>query len=164
MLPWGLPGCQVSALATHTPDSTLPVSPSPTDIHTDITKNNLPATTVHQEEPLSPSAHFHLVGSTRQIASTCLTPESHLLLFRDTSIQPKKMALRTQQITHGEFRMIFTSPTPAPPPPPPSSPPQLVFPHISLQNLFFLFCCLPIFSSLEPCKLSLKDKQDFNRF
>ena len=90
LLPWGLPGCRVPALATHTPDSTFPVTPPPTDFHPNTTKKYHPVTTVHQQEPTPPSPHFHLVTSNRKIGSTCFTPESPLLFSRHTSIQPIK--------------------------------------------------------------------------
>ena len=57
------------------------VSPAPTDLHTGTTKNYHPTTTVQQQEPVPPSPHFHLVATTRQIISTCLTPEPPLLFF-----------------------------------------------------------------------------------
>ena len=90
MLQRGLPGRQVPALTTHTPDSVSPVSSSPTDLHTGTTKKYHPATTVHQQEPAPLSPHFHLVASTRQIRNTSFTPEYPLLFTRHTSTQPIK--------------------------------------------------------------------------
>ena len=90
MLPWGLPGCQDSALTIHTRDSASPVSRSPTDFHTGTSKKYYPTTTVHQQEPARPFPHFRLVTSTRQIHSTCFSPESPIFFSRHTSIQPVK--------------------------------------------------------------------------
>ena len=59
----------------------FPVSPAPTDFHTGTTKNYHPTTTAEQQELAPPSPHFHLVASTRQMVSTCFTPESTLLFF-----------------------------------------------------------------------------------
>ena len=62
------------------------------------------------------------------------------------------MAPRTQHVTHGESHTIFTSTL---------SPSNGVSLHFTTEPL--LFCCLPIFSLLEPFKLFAIGKQDFNR-
>ena len=79
LLSQGLSHRQVPARATHTPDSASLVSPSPTDFHTGTIKKYHPVITVYQQEPDPSSLHFHLVAFTRQIRSTCFTPESPLL-------------------------------------------------------------------------------------
>ena len=86
----GNPGHQVSSLATHIPDSASSVNAAPTDFHKGTTKKYHPATTVHQQEPIPPFSHFHLVTSTRYIRTTCSTPESPLFSSRHTSIQSIK--------------------------------------------------------------------------
>ena len=60
----------------------FPVNPAPKDFHTGTTKNYNPTTTIQQQEPTPLSTHFHLVASTGQIPSTCVTPESPLLFFK----------------------------------------------------------------------------------
>ena len=42
LLLWRFPGCQVHALTTHTCYSPLPLNPSPTSLHTSISKESLP--------------------------------------------------------------------------------------------------------------------------
>ena len=74
----GFPRLSSSTLASHTPDCD---SPSPTNFNTGTSKNDRPATTAHQQEPVALSPCFYLVASTRQIPSTCSTQESLLLFF-----------------------------------------------------------------------------------
>ena len=173
--PWGLSCHQVPALATHAPGSAQPVSPSQTDFHTGTTKKYHPATTVHQQQPVPPSPHFHLFASTRQICSTWFTPESSLqpikLLQELSSCSSSRWNLCNQYatlsqqtwrrkrdlpfnkdsfhrtITHGESPAEFSQ--------------ALKWCFSAFHYWTSSFCFLPIFSSLEPSKTPAKDKQDF---
>ena len=82
MLPWGLPDCHVPAPAAYRPDSTFQVNLTPTYFHTCITNNYRPTTTVHQQQPATPSPHSVLVAYTRQIPSTCFTLQPPFHFFQ----------------------------------------------------------------------------------
>ena len=140
----------------------FPVSPAPTDLHTGTTKNYHSTTTVQQQEPAPPSPHFHLVATTRQIISICLTPEPPLLFFwayinttRNggsknstmiaiatdtfaTSMQPYPSQLHLSRGTHpfakDSFHWTVTY-----------GESHRISPHFTFHSRTYSFCCFPIF-------------------
>ena len=108
---WGLSQRQVPSIATHTPNSSFPVSlVSNGFLHRHHQESPLPATKVHHNNTTSPPPHFILLLLTRQTSSPCvpwkssehpenpeIIPKLPFLFPMHISIQPVKMIPITQQ-------------------------------------------------------------------
>ena len=70
LLPWRFPGCQVTALTTHTPDPLLPVNPPTTYLATDSRKVHHPSSTIRQHTPVPVhcTGHFTLLVMPQHLA------------------------------------------------------------------------------------------------
>ena len=137
--------------------------PTPTYFfHRSNTKSYHPTTTVRKYEPLQ-SPSFHLVASTRQIRSTCFTPESRNRkidwlqeISNDSNshwhlcnqLQPYPSQPHFSRKIHLLIKTVFIGPSHMESPTGLSQAPlKHYFPtfHCGTSS----FCCLPIFSSLE---------------